>query len=105
MNNVDDLFLRVINVYDINSKELKYRIIDTEFSESGIENLLTPYKNDEDLFLRSYEITLEIAAYIQKMYINKIDFDFSKNLYFLETVAPKDFLYSYKEFLNNLKNF
>jgi hypothetical protein len=100
----DQLFIRVINVYDKITKELKYRVINTEFIASGLDNFIEPFEGDELLFFRSYLVTEEIADYIIKMFSNgKIDFDFKKNEYFLETLSAEDFIYSYNDFVKDLE--
>ena len=100
----DQLFIRVINVYDKITKDLKYRVINSEFITSGLDSFLEPFEGDELLFFRSYLVTAEIADYIVKMFNNgKIDFDFKKNEYFLETLSADDFVYSYNDFIKDLK--
>ncbi len=103
IKNDDQLFIRVITAYDKLTKKLKYRIVNTEFISSGLDNFIEPFEGDELLFFRSYLVTAEIAEYILKMFNNgTIDFDFKKNDYFLETLSADDFVYSYNDFIKNL---
>lgn len=101
--NQHDFFIRVINVYDKDTKELKYRIINDEFNRSALDSIIKPFEGDELLFFRSYKVTSEIAQYIQEMYSNPIDFQFEKNDYYLETLSAKNFIYSYDDFIKDLE--
>lgn len=98
-----NLFIRVINVYDSKTKNLKYRIINEEFYTSGLDSFIKPFPGDEVYFLRSYKVTLKIANYIHDMFNNNlIDFDFERNEYYLEVLSADHFLCSYKEFSEGL---
>lgn len=95
------LFIRVINVYGKESSKLKYRIINDEFLSSGLNYELDMFK-DDILYLRSYKINEELADFILDMTSLSIEFDFTKNEYYLETLAADNFIYSYNEFIKDL---
>lgn len=95
-------FIRVINVYDKLTQELKYRIINEEFLSSGLDTVIKPFENDDVIFMRSYRIDEEIAAYIIRMFEKVPDFNFERNEYYLETLAAKDFIYDYKDFADSI---
>lgn len=100
----DQLFIRVINVYDKKDKILIYRIINSEFFMSGLDSIVTPYEGDELLYFRSYKITDEISEYIGENFNElKIVFNFDKYEYYLEVLKADDFVYSYNEFIKDLK--
>ncbi len=96
------LFLRVISVYDLSTSELKYRILNNNFSIFPLINYITPYKGDE-LLIKSYEIDSVISEdYL--IYTNEgIDFDFAKNRYFFETIIADEFIYNYNDLINGLE--
>lgn len=99
----DQLFVRVINVYDKKDKTLIYRIINSEFFMSGLDSIIIPYEGDELLYFRSYRITNEISNYIGENFNEvKIDFNFDKYEYYLEVLKADDFVYSYNEFVKDL---
>lgn len=99
----DQLFIRVINVYDKKDKTLIYRIINSEFFMSGLDSIITPYEGDELLYFRSYKITSEISEYIRENFNEvKFDFYFDKYEYYLEVLKADDFVYSYNEFVKDL---
>lgn len=87
-------FLRVISVYDKFNKTLRYRIINDFFSIIPLSNFIEHYENDE-LYLRAYEITNEIYEDLIITVNEAFDFDFSRNSYFFETIKAEELLYNY----------
>jgi hypothetical protein len=87
-------YARVITVYNKSTKELKYRILNEEFNYNSFAYLnILPLENDE-LFFKSYLITEKLAnEYLDWSYLD-IDFDFSKNEYYFETLNAETFSYS-----------
>lgn len=100
----NQLFIRVINVYEINKKALMFRVVNEEFFSSGLHTMILPYENDIDLFFRSYKVTSDIAEYIEE-YCDSIhlDFNFNKYEYYLEVLSADDFIYSFNDSIKNLK--
>jgi len=98
----NQFFIRLINVYDKFSKELKYRIVNDEFMESGLNEFIIPIAGDDILLFNSYLVTYEMAEFINERYDNKIDFNFNDNVYYLETLSANDFIYSYEDFVKDL---
>lgn len=87
-------FIRVISVYDKKDNFLKYHILNDFFSILPISNFIDFYENDE-LYLRPYEITQDIYNDLKRILSNTLEFDFKKNSYFFETLSAKDLINSY----------
>lgn len=88
-------FLRVISVYDKFKKNLKYQIINDFFSIIPLSTLMDHYENDE-LFLRSYEITPDIYKNFVIVVNEALEFDFNKNSYFFETITADELIFKVK---------
>lgn len=93
----EERFVRVITVYDKYTKELKYRILNEEFNYNSFAHInIQPFENDE-FFLKSYLITKKLAKeYSDWAYID-VDYDFSKNEYYFETLNAETLTYSVAE--------
>ena len=96
-------YVRVITVYDKTTKELKYRILNEEFNYNSFAHInMKPLENDE-LFFRSYLITEKLAKeYSSWAYID-VDFDFSKNEYYFETLNAEAFSYNLADIFKDIK--
>lgn len=95
-------YVRVITVYDKVTKELKYRILNEEFNYNSFAHMnMQPFENDE-LFFKSYLITEKLAKeYSGWAYID-VDFDFTKNEYYFETLNAETFTYSVSEIFKEI---
>lgn len=97
-------YIRFISVYSKENKKLMYRIVFEEFYQIGLMNLIKPYKGDEVYFFRTYKIDNKLAKYIINESENCLfNFDFEKYEYFLEVMETNEFVYTYKEFAENLE--
>lgn len=95
-------YVRIITVYDKATKDLKYRILNEEFNYNSFAYINMQPLEDDELFFKSYLITEKIAKeYLDWSYVD-IDFDFSKNEYYFETLNAKTFSYSIIDVFKNV---
>lgn len=102
MKEIEDnkFYVRVISVYSKSTDELKYRILNTEFNNSGFAfHNLKPIEGDEHIYLMSYEITKEIANDYVLWTELPLEFNFEKHRYFFETLNADAFSFPYNELL------
>jgi hypothetical protein len=93
----NDRYVRLINVYDKTTKELKYRILNQEFNYNSFAHFnLKPIENDP-FFFGSYLITESLAEEYLEYTSLDIDFDFAKNEYYFETLNASNFVYATKD--------
>lgn len=105
INNMEDKkYVRIISVYNKQTGELKYRILNEEFNYNSFAFYnLKPFENDEGIFFRSYKITKSLAKKYADWSRLIIEYDFENNEYYFETLEASNFFYSQKEFLEDIK--
>ncbi len=98
-------YVRLINVYNKKTKALKFKVVNSDFFSSRLNELIKPFNWDDPYFFGSYKINEKIAAHIcQTCKTINLNFNFTNYEYYLEACSAKDFIYPYDEFVQNVTN-
>ena len=94
MNELNKKYIRVIAVYDLDSRMLMYRIINDSFSIIPLNHFIEHLPHDPYYF-DSYELTSDVIKLYSDVANQNINFDLQRFAYFFETVGVDDFIYDY----------